>query len=32
VGTLPDHFLSPEPRTGCQLDAGLLFRHASTEL
>lgn len=32
VGALPQYFLGPEPRTGCQLDPILLFRHATTEL
>lgn len=32
IGTIAQHFLQPEPRTGCQLDPDLLFRHASTDL
>ena len=32
IGAIAKHFLEPEPRTGCQLEPELLFRHASTDL
>ncbi|MBU0611248.1 MAG: N-6 DNA methylase, partial [Armatimonadetes bacterium] len=32
VGYIPQSFMAPEPRTGLQLDAGLLLRHAAGQL